>query len=238
MIERIPAIPPHSVRWATSDALLVLLGAQLLSILWAGLVLSGLYGESIPEQLPIAVGILANIGLWIGYGLGPVWVARRKGEGPTDDFGARILPLDVPIGLVLGVVLQIVVLPILYWPLLRFIDGDPSEAARDLISSVDGPAQWMLFVLSVVVIAPLVEELFFRGLLLRALQHRFGVVIAVALSSAVFALVHRQLLPLPGLFVFGAAAAALTLKTGRLGPAWAMHAGFNAATLVLLGLEG
>ncbi len=238
MFERLPAIPPHPVRWATSDALLVLLGAQLLSIVWAGLVLSGLYGESIPQPLPIGAGIVANIGLWIGYGLGPVWVAKNKGEGPVPDYGARILPIEVPTGLVLGVILQLVVLPLLYWPLLRFVDGDPSEAARELVASIDSPIEWGLFALTVVVIAPLVEELFYRGLLLRALEARFGVVVAVVVSAAVFAVVHRQVLALPGLFLFGVAAAIVVLRSGRLGLAWAMHAGFNAATLVLLALEG
>jgi membrane protease YdiL (CAAX protease family) len=58
---------------------------------------------------------------------------------------------------------------------------------------------------------------------------------AVLVSSLVFAAIHRQPLALPGLFLFGLVAAALTLRTGRLGPAWALHAGFNFTTLVILG---
>ncbi|MDH3679807.1 MAG: CPBP family intramembrane metalloprotease, partial [Acidimicrobiia bacterium] len=207
------------------------------SIVWAGIVLASLYGAGeVPEVLPIAAGVLANVGLWLGYGVGPVLVARVKGRGPVADYGAWVRPGDVPIGLLIGVLTQVVVLPVLYWPLLRLVDGDPSESARRLVEAVDGPAEWALFALSVAVVAPFVEELFYRGLLLRAVQSRLGTAWAIVISSAVFAVVHRQVLPLPGLFVFGVGAALLTVRTGRLGPAWAMHVGFNAATLVVLGV--
>ncbi len=53
-----------------------------------------------------------------------------------------------------------------------------------------------MLVLVAVVFAPLVEELFFRGLLLRSLQRRVGTGRAVALSSVLFGLAHPQ--PLPG----------------------------------------
>lgn len=229
-------MPAHPVRWAANDAVLVLLAAQLLSVVWAGIVLTSLYGgDELPDVLPIGAGVLANVGLWLGYGVGPILLARRKGRGPVADFGAVIRPVDVPTGLVLGVLTQLVVLPLLYWPLLRVVDGDPSEAARDLVDAIDGPPDWVLLTVSVVVVAPLVEELFYRGLLLRAVQARLGTTWAVVISAAVFAVVHRQVLPLPGLFVFGLIAALVTVRTGRLGPAWALHVGFNAATLVVLG---
>lgn len=237
MSSSVPAVPAHPVRWAANDAVLVLLGAQLLSLVWAGLVLASLYGgEELPDVLPIGAGVLANVGLWLGYGLGPVIVARAKGWGPVADYGARVRAGDVPVGFLIGALTQVALLPLLYWPLLRVVDGDPSESARRLVDAIEGPLDWVLFALSVAVVAPLVEELFYRGLLLRAIQARVGTAWAVVISSAVFAVVHRQLLPLPGLFVFGLGAALLTVRTGRLGPAWAMHVGFNTATLVVLGV--
>ena len=233
------AVPSGTVRWGLADAALVLLGAQLLGFVWAGAVVVGVHGTEAPvPELSIAVAVIANIGLWLGYGGGTLATSRSKGGGVIADLGARFEALDIPVGLAAGVALQLAVLPALYWPILRLVDGDPSEAARTLLGRVDGPFDWLVLCLSVVVMAPLIEELFYRGLLLRALEHRVGPVVAVAASSLVFAVVHRQLLPLPGLFVFGAAAAIVTLATGRIGTAWAMHVGFNATTLVVLGTAG
>ncbi len=215
---------------------MVFIAAQLISIAWAGFVISLAYGsfEAAPSPLGVIVGLAANVGLWAGYGLGPVLVARARGEGPVASYGATMTGRDLAGGVVVGVALQALLLPALYWPLLRLVDGDPGRSARELIERVDGPLAWVLLVVAVVVVAPAVEEYFFRGLLLRALRDRLGAVPAVVASSALFALVHREVLVLPGLFVFGVVAAVLTLRFDRLGPAWAMHAGFNATTVVLL----
>lgn len=233
-----PTVPAHSVRWALGDAVLVLLGAQLLSAVWAGAVLAAAYGDAgVPDPLPARVAVLANIGLWLGYGVGPLVVSRQKGEGPLADYGANLRAIDVPLGLVVGVATQLLILPLLYAPIIRLVDADPSESARELIDTATGPLGAVMLTVSVAIVAPAVEELFYRGLLLRALQRRFGTPAAVLVSSAVFAAVHRELLPLPGLFVFGVLAAVLTVRSGRLGPAWVMHVAFNATTLTVVGLD-
>lgn len=234
----LPAVPTSRVRWTVTDAVLVLLGAQLLAVVWVVATVSAAYGDGeIPDPLPITVAVLANVGLWLGYFAGPVVVSKLKGNGVAADFGARIQSQDLPLGLALGVFVQLIVLPVLYWPILRAVDGDPSESAKDLLATVDTPFEWLIVALSVAGVAPLVEELFYRGLFLRAVQARVGPIPAVLITSVVFAAIHRQLLPLPGLFVFALIAAALTLYTGRLGPAVGLHVGFNSTTLAVLGMS-
>ena len=216
-------------------AVSLLVGAQILGLVWAVLWLVIVSGGDIPDPLPIWMLVGGNLGLWVGYGLGPVLVAKLRRQDPVELLGARIEPSDVPLGLGLGVVLQVALLPLLYVPIGWFTDADPGESARALIDGVDGPVEAALLAFSAAVMAPLVEELFFRGLLLRALTSRFGAALGVAGSSLVFALVHQELILVPGLFVFAVVAAVLTLRTGRLGPAWTFHLGFNASTLILLG---
>ena len=63
---------------------------------------------------------------------------------------------------------------------------------------------------------------------------RVGLVAAVVGSSSVFAISHLQLLQFPGLFLIGAVAAIGLTRTGRLGTAIWIHAGFNATTVVIL----
>ncbi|TDW30569.1 CPBP family intramembrane glutamic endopeptidase [Cryobacterium psychrophilum] len=109
---------------------------------------------------------------------------------------------------------------------------------------------WMFGALAApVLIAPIVEELFFRGLLLRSVlgsTRRAGggavssVVIAVLVSGLVFALVHTLTAGTPtavvvggvSTFVFGTSAAVLAALTGRLGGAVVAHVTFNALIVV------
>lgn len=236
MMQDVPTVPAHAVRWGVNDALLVIVGAHVVALIWGGLLLAAGVVETGDATLSIVGLVLGNVGLWAGYALGPVLVARSKGQGEVRDFGIAIRPLDVPVGLAVGVLAQVALLPLIYEPIGWFVDGDPSDAARELIGRVDGSVDRWLLALSAVVLAPVFEELVYRGLLLRALQRRIGSWAAAVVSAAVFAVVHLMALQLPGLFVFGLLAAGLALWSGRLGPALAMHVGFNATALVGEGL--
>jgi uncharacterized protein len=151
---------------------------------------------------------------------------------------------DVPIGLGAGIASQIVVIPLLYVALFALFDAvgwdtdrDISEAARELVDKATDPVGVVLLVLITVVGAPIVEELFFRGLLLRAIEKRFGRRWALWGSSIVFAAVHLQLLQFPALVVIGLVLGWLTLRYERLGPAIWAHLAFNAVATVALLVE-
>jgi membrane protease YdiL (CAAX protease family) len=89
-------------------------------------------------------------------------------------------------------------------------------------------------VLSAVVIAPLSEELFFRGFIYGVAKKYCGLAAAVVFNAALFAFIHGSLQSFGGLF---ALAACLTLAyelSGSLYVPIIMHASFNAAELVLI----
>lgn len=230
-------VPAHAVQWGVSDAVAVIAAAHVLALFWVSLMLAAGVVESGDTPLSIIGLILGNLGLWAGYLGGPVVVASRKGRGAVSDYGASIELMDIPFGLIVGVVAQVALLPLLYVPIGWFIDGDPSAPGRELIEAVDGPLDALLLTLSAAVLAPLLEELIYRGLFLRALLRRMGAAPAVTISALVFAAVHLEPLLIPGLFLFGVLSAGLALRSGRLGPAWAMHVGFNVAGLVGLGIS-
>src|SRR5207248_894152 len=83
---------------------------------------------------------------------------------------------------------------------------------------------------------PIVEELFFRGLVLRSLLRRWGPTASVIGSAVVFGVVHLELLQLPALVVLGLVLGVLVVRTGRLGPSIWAHGAFNAVTVVSLAL--
>jgi membrane protease YdiL (CAAX protease family) len=187
------------------------------------------------EDVSLAMLAVLQVPLWAGYLGVPLWASRRKGNGPVVDFGLSMRGRDVPIGLGLGVAAQIILVPLVYLPLLPLIDEDDlGEPARELAEKAVDPGGVVLLVLIVVVLAPIIEELFFRGLLLRSLERRWNRGVALVGSSAVFAAGHFQPLQFPALFVFGLVAAWLALRYDRLGPAIWAHVGFNATTTAAL----
>ncbi|QGG95807.1 type II CAAX endopeptidase family protein [Actinomarinicola tropica] len=223
--------------WGPREALLALVVAQIAAMVGSLVIFNAAGYSSVEEwaDAPLWVQLLTQIPLWAGYAGVTLWVVTRVGRGPELDLGWRFRRRDVPYGLTLGVLLQIVAVPVLYVPiLLLFPDQDVSEAARDLTDRATEPASVIALLLVVVVGAPIVEELFFRGLLLRSVARRWGTAAGLVLSTAVFGLVHLQLLQLPALLLFGGVAAWLTVRSGRLGPAVWTHVGFNAVTVLLL----
>lgn len=227
----------ESVDWDLKDALLALITAQVLGLL-GGVAILVASGRTTPEAIeaaPLWILLATQIPLWLGYGGISLWASTHKGHGPVFDFGWRFRPSDVPFGLAVGVGLQLVALPLLYAPIRLLIpDLDVSEAAKDLTERATEPSAVVALLLITVVGAPVIEELFFRGLLLRSLDRRFGPLTAVLGSAVVFGAVHQQLPQLPALVLVGLVTGWLTLRSGRLGPAVWAHVGFNLTTVVAL----
>lgn len=96
----------------------------------------------------------------------------------------------------------------------------------------DTPASLILVLLAVVV-APVTEELLFRGWIYTSLRYRFGLWTAVIASSAVFALAHYEDTHIYALVVFpiGLALAALRERTGSIKAPILLHALNNFAAV-------
>jgi len=86
--------------------------------------------------------------------------------------------------------------------------------------------------LVVVVAAPLVEELVFRGVGFGLFSQVAGPAVAIAVTSLAFGLAHGLLVALPVLSLFGVVLGWLRLKTGSLYPPMILHGTFNAAALI------
>lgn len=85
-----------------------------------------------------------------------------------------------------------------------------------------------------IVIAPVVEELFFRGIFFPALAGRIGVIAATAILSVVFAAIHFHLPALAPLFFLSVALCLAYVKTRSLWAPIVLHAVFNAMTILLI----
>lgn len=227
-------LPP--VRWGLGDAWIGLLIGNVAAVFVGAAILSATgYAGTDSDDLPLGIIAVLQVPLWAGYLTMPLYAAHRKGNGLVADFGLRVRALDVPVGLVIGVASQLLLVPLVYVPIFWVIgQRDVSADARALTDRATDPVGVVLLILIVVVGAPIVEELFFRGLLLRSAERRWGKVWAVVVSSLIFGAVHLQPLQFPALVAVGVVFALLALKTGRLGPSIFAHMGFNAVAVISL----
>jgi uncharacterized protein len=90
-----------------------------------------------------------------------------------------------------------------------------------------------------VLVAPLVEELFFRGFLYPALARRLGEMWGIGLTAALFAALHGSQLalawaPLLVLFLVGTVLTLIRARTNSLATCVLVHAGYNLTLFIML----
>lgn len=211
---------------------MVVIGSWLM-LLVGGSVVLGIGGWT-GEDVPMSAQFLATVPFWLAAVGGVVWLSRRD-PAPAVALGLSARPIDVPLGIVAGVGAQLLILPAIYWPILRLFGEDygaVEREARRLAASATGTVQTVLFVLMASLIAPVVEELLYRGLMLRS--SGWSSRVALVVTAVVFGLAHVQGLQLPGLIVFGLIAGILAQRTGRLTPAVVAHVAFNTTSVIQL----
>lgn len=230
-----PSESPRSVDAAT--AVFTFVGSWVVAQIVSAVVLAAAGSDGSISDIPITTLSLVLVAAWSVY-LTAMWMAsQRTATGdPIRDYGITFRPIDL-LGLGIGVLSQLVLVTIVYLPLGRlwpetFTDDRLQENAKDLVDRASGGSM-VLLVLVVVVGAPIVEELFYRGLLQRSLVTRVNDTLVVVGVAAVFAIVHFRPVEYPGLFAFGLVLGACALRTGRLGMPILAHVAFNATGLVL-----
>ena len=161
-------------------------------------------GEELDHnRIPLLVSVLLNVPLWAAFIGVPLLAARTRGLDWRRDMGWGMAPIDVPVGLVIGVATQLALVPLLYLPILHFVDdADVEGPARNLVAAATSPVGVVALVVLTVIGAPIAEEILFRGVLHRGIAdmetgRRFGPVVAVVASSAIFAASHLQVLQFP-----------------------------------------
>jgi membrane protease YdiL (CAAX protease family) len=99
---------------------------------------------------------------------------------------------------------------------------------------IDTAGERTLFLASVALVAPLFEEILFRGFVFAQLRHRFGLAAAASVSAALFALVHFSLGSFLPLFALGLVLAWAYEATGNLMTSMLIHAAWNAGTALIV----
>jgi len=122
------------------------------------------------------------------------------------------------------------------WGVIAQAIGIDAPAATDagLTTSFGaGTAGLVLSVILVVIVAPLVEEMLFRGVLLSALGSYFGAGVALVGQAVLFAAYHFSAWMFVPMLLLGLACGYLTQHRGSLWPAVVLHALFNAVPVAI-----
>lgn len=216
--------------WALAYA--VALPLQALAIGLTG------HADEPADRWPTSAMALGVSCLWIPLVVALVVVSRRWGGGSLrDDYRLGFRAVDL-VGLPVGVVSQLALVPLVYWPLSTlfpdtFDATKVEERATDLWNNASGA--WVVVLVGIVAAgAPIIEEFVYRGLIQNALEARLNDLLALVVGAAWFAAIHLQPVEFPGLFVVGLVFGLCWQRSGRLSCPILAHVAFNATGLVLV----
>lgn len=117
--------------------------------------------------------------------------------------------------------------------LVEYLPAPNHPISKDMASA--GPSDWVAIALTAVVIAPLIEEFFFRGVLLPSLAAHFKRALwPILVCGLVFASIHPQgPLIWPALVAIGSASAYLRYYSGSLVPSFTLHVTHNGVIIFM-----
>jgi membrane protease YdiL (CAAX protease family) len=137
------------------------------------------------------------------------------------------------VGIAFGFIIGVLVLSVLLEPLLH---GGREQGLSPDEWQPEHARAFLLNGVLVSTVVPFAEELFFRGLGVRALQF-FGGMSAVVITGLVFGFSHGVLGALPPLVLFGIALGWVRLRSGSVWPGVLAHGFFNAVGILVVYLQ-
>jgi membrane protease YdiL (CAAX protease family) len=212
---------PSPVPWAAHDVWRGVIG---LVLWWVVFILIAGLGQLLEWEI--------NPGVFVGLAelvlLLPVWwLTVRKYRVGWDALGLREFK-GAFIGLGCGLMILSFAFNAVYSSLLGLIDLQVQPDLAPVFAELGSP--WWLLVAGVIV-APVVEEIFFRGFVFAGLRKRYHWRKAAVISSILFGLVHLEPAALIPIFILGYVFAYLYYRSNSIVPGILMHISTNALAL-------
>ena len=214
-----------------------LLGIALIYLIFSGLIMGSLYSPQQTEVMPSSSGLIASIGLqFMLAGIATIMVFQRI--HPVAWLGLRwpqwpwvflIAPCTVIAMWSIFLVLQ-------HSGYMRWIESLGVKTVQDsvkLLQTSNDHVVLGLMAFAAVIVAPICEEIVFRGYLYPASKKFAGPWVAAIFTALFFASAHGSLVALLPLFIFGLVLAYAYEKTGSLWAPIAIHLCFNGATVAM-----
>ncbi|MGH2719191.1 MAG: lysostaphin resistance A-like protein [Actinomycetota bacterium] len=208
---------------------------------FVGSIIGQILAQVIAVNNKVLLTALAQAGLWAGLLLPVMLASKWYGSGSIwRDFGIRRERHDLWRGMGFSVLGRVAGL-VLVVPIIAL---NAKFSGSDVQSITGAKGDWPLYALMIAIAligAPFVEELYFRGLLLRSLVPLTGTATAIGLQAAIFASMHLK--PSYGLGnvsvflavgVMGVVQGIIAERYRRLGPAMFSHGIYNLAAVLAL----
>jgi CAAX protease family protein len=233
-----PPLPPavgELPRWAPWAPFAGMLLTLAIAIAGATViaVIAQLAGVDVtPGHTPAGVTIGATFLQDLGLVLSAILFARATGGRPTArQFGLRQVRIGEALGWLVVVVVVFYVISNIYGQLVHVSQQDDLP---DELGANDSALNLVLVLGLVCVVAPVCEELFFRGFCFTALRRWIGPLGGALATGIIFGLIHAgsaDWVFLPPLALLGFLLCLLYLRTGSLLPCMALHSLNNAVAL-------
>ncbi len=119
-------------------------------------------------------------------------------------------------------------------PFLSELLGVDPELSPQLVGEIAASLNPLLAFVVVAVVAPVAEEIFFRGVVFNAWEREYGYWRALIGSSLLFAVIHAEILVLVPIFLLALMLGYVYARTRSLLTVIGLHATFNAISMILL----
>lgn len=205
----------------------------LLGVFIVATVLGSLLTGVLQKIGSVSVGFGAFLGYVIQFSLVIIFgLFQRKNRSPK---GTRLLKFGLAkldFVIILWGTIIVLATGVVIEPLLNLFP----ETYLDRLGNIMAAGGWMMF--TSIVIAPIMEEILFRGILQDALMRKYGVFVGILIASAVFGIVHIIPQQVVNAFMIGIVLGYIYYRTGALLPVILIHCINNAISYFTWMLNG
>ncbi len=199
-----------------------------------------LFSKNIPNELSQSLKIFFG---YLFMAIPPLWIVFYQIKSLNGEFTFKkdylqfnFLPIKYAI--IQGIKGWLTIVPfVLLISLIMnsLIDNqNGSNPLLEIVLNNNNYLSFFLLFVTTTLLAPIFEEIIFRGILLPTLSRDFGVISGIIVSAFIFALAHLSLGEMPPLFVLGIGLGITRIVSGSLFSSVIMHSLWNGLTFLNL----
>lgn len=205
----------------------------LLGVFIVATVLGSLLTGVLQKIGNVSVGFGAFLGYVIQFSLVIIFgLFQRKIRSPKETRLLKFGLAKLDFVIILWGTIMVLATGVVIEPLLNLFP----ETYLDRLGNIMAAGGWMMF--TSIVIAPIMEEILFRGILQDALMRKYGVFVGILIASAVFGIVHLIPQQVVNAFMIGIVLGYIYYRTGALLPVILIHCINNAISYFTWMLNG